>query len=32
MIEMDNDMDVGAPVDAVNEPPEVKAEKEKRPG
>lgn len=32
MIEMDNDMDVGVPVEAVNEPPEVKAEKETRPG
>ena len=29
---MDNDMDVGVPVEAVNEPPEVKAEKETRPG
>lgn len=31
MIEMDNDMDVGAPVEAVNESPEVKAEKQTRP-
>lgn len=28
---MDNDMDVGAPVEAVNESPEVKAEKQTRP-
>lgn len=31
MIEMDNDMDVGAPVEAVNESPEVKGEKGTRP-
>lgn len=30
-IEMDNDMDVGAPVDMANESPELKSEKETRP-